>query len=145
MVAVLPLVTRWSWHGAVALILAAALAVCLVTLVMRWAFGDHDLTPAGATTLATVLGGIVGAVGTYLGAGTHTTTGNPPAATHDERHTIMTETTPPPDPDNLPTGDDENTERLEKTERVDETTEVVQSPPTEDDTEGNTTSGQQSG
>jgi hypothetical protein len=57
----------WDWRGTVAVILAAGIAVSVVSLCMGAVIQDETISNQGAALIETVLGASVGAVATYLG------------------------------------------------------------------------------
>jgi hypothetical protein len=58
---------KLDWAGAVALVLALALGTCVVAIVLDLTLTDSHISEQGAQLLGTLLGGMLGAVATYLG------------------------------------------------------------------------------
>lgn len=56
-----------EWRGRVAFILAILVPACVVVIVWLIVVYDDNLTERGSTVLAALLGGLVGALATYLG------------------------------------------------------------------------------
>ena len=57
----------WDWRGTVAVILAAGIAVSVISLCLGAVLQDETISNQGAALIETVLGASVGAVATYLG------------------------------------------------------------------------------
>jgi hypothetical protein len=60
-------VSPLDWQGAVALVLALTFGTCMVAIVLDITIGKDSLNPGGQQILAALLGGILGALSTYLG------------------------------------------------------------------------------
>jgi len=60
-------VTKWNWHGIVAIILALGIAITLVLEMVNILLRDGTTTELEATVLSTAFGAAIGAIATYLG------------------------------------------------------------------------------
>jgi chromate transport protein ChrA len=58
-----------AWRGAIVLVLAVTVSVCVVAVVLVVLSGEFDLDAAVVAWVGTVLGALVGIVGAYVVGG----------------------------------------------------------------------------